>query len=72
VTARVADLLVLLVVAAVLALLGRWGRANALSLVPHGLPEDDRVRRASAVRRGGMVCYLASGVMAVAGVLAVV
>ncbi|CAN5662384.1 hypothetical protein BH11ACT8_BH11ACT8_35370 [soil metagenome] len=70
--ARVGTCVVVLGLAAVLALLGRWGRAHAHSLTPTSFPERDRDRRAAAVRRGGIVCYAASAVMAVVGVLAVV
>ena len=69
--ARLATVAALLLCAAVLAVLGHWGRAHGASLAPAYLAEDDRERRAAVVRRGGLACYLGAAAMAAVAVLAV-
>lgn len=58
----------LLAVAAVLVLLGRWGRRNASSLVPGSLSAPDRRHREAVLRRGGLACHGAALLLAVAAV----
>jgi hypothetical protein len=51
-------------------LLGRWGRANAVSLAPAHLEVYDRERRIRALERGASACYGAALVLVAAAVLA--
>jgi ABC-type Fe3+ transport system permease subunit len=60
---------VLLVLAALLVLIGRWGRRNAESLAPRGMPERERAQRAGVLRRGGIACHVVACLLATAGVL---
>ena len=59
----------LLMLAAMLALIGRWGRRNAETLAPRGMPERERRHRAESLRRGGLACHIASFMLATAGLL---
>ncbi len=61
---------VLLAAGAGIGLLGRWGRANAVALVPTHLELHDRERRIRTLERGAAACYLAALVLVLAGVLA--
>lgn len=65
-------LLLHLLLAAVLVLLGRWGRRHAHNLVWPGLPQGDRARRVAAVRRGGGLCYLVAAALTLVGMAGVV
>jgi hypothetical protein len=59
----------LLTLATSLVLLGRWGRHNAETLAPEALPEHERHHRAGVLRRGGLACHVAAGLLAAAGLL---
>ncbi|UUV28639.1 hypothetical protein NQK81_28110 [Amycolatopsis roodepoortensis] len=52
----------LLCLAALLVLLGRWGRKRSLDLVPSNLPIAERERRAKVVRRGAVGAYAVAAV----------
>lgn len=62
---------VLAVVGAAVAVVGRWGRANAIALVPDHFEVYDRERRIRSLRRGGFACLAAGIVMMAAAVLTV-
>jgi hypothetical protein len=64
-----ADALVLLAAACAVATLARWGWRNPDLLVASYLPDEDRVRRRTTIRRGAGTCYVASAVLVVAAVL---
>jgi len=70
--ARAATAIVLVLCAAGLAALGRWGRTGGSSLAPSYLTSEDRERREAVVRRGGLACYIGAAAMAVVAVLAIV
>jgi hypothetical protein len=57
---------VLLLLAGVLVLLGRWGRRNAHHAVPWMSPHD-RQRRSCTLRRGARTCYFLAIVLALTG-----
>lgn len=59
----------LLTFAAMLALIGWWGRRNAETLAPQHMPEQERRRRVGVMRRGGLSCQAASVLLATAGFL---
>lgn len=59
----------LLLLAATLALIGQWGRRNAGTLAPRGMPEQERQHRTAVIRRGGLACQIASFLLAAAGLL---
>ncbi len=58
---------VLLVLAAAVAALGRWGRRNAPRLARGALSERDQDHRAAVLRRGGLACYVAAVLLAAFG-----
>lgn len=68
---RVATVLLVLMLAATLAALGRWGRVNGAVLLPAFLADDERERRLAVVRRGGAACYVGAIAMSAVAVLAV-
>lgn len=51
--------------------LGTWARSTSMAVAPAWMDERQRLRRASVVRRGGVVCYLAALAMVGVAVLAV-
>lgn len=58
-----------LMLAAMLALIGQWGRRNAETLASRGMPERERQHRTAVMRRGGLACQIASFLLAAAGLL---
>lgn len=68
---EIVQAVVLAGVGAAVALLGRWGTTNAVTLVPDHFEVYDRERRIRALRRGGFACFAAGIVMVAAAVLAV-
>ena len=68
---QAATMILLLVLAGLLAALGRWGLSNGAALVPAHLHEEERDRRATVVRRGGAACYVGAVAMAAVAILAV-
>lgn len=50
--------IVALVLAAVLLVVGRWGRRNAAGLVPSSLSASARQDKERVVRRGGTTCQI--------------
>lgn len=63
--------LALLIGAAALVAVGRWGTRNAADLAPSGLDAEDRLHRAQVLRRGVWACFGAAALFVVtaAGVL---
>jgi hypothetical protein len=53
----------LIVLAGALALIGRWGRRNAHSLVLASLPGAEREHRIRVLRRGGLSCHVAAAAL---------
>ena len=53
-------------------LLGRWGRAHAVTLAPDHLDVYDRERRIRSMERGALACYGAALVLVIAALLAVI
>jgi hypothetical protein len=64
-----ADVLLGLVLAAVLFLIGWWGRRNAAALVPPSLSAESRARKERELRRGAFA-LIGLGVLVFVGVLA--
>ena len=50
-------------------LMGRWGKANAESLVVPTMPEADRAHRVAVLRRGAGACFPVALVLAAVSVL---
>lgn len=55
---RYVTAVLLLVGAAVLVLLGRWGKRNANTLVPSAFSDEGRRQRAQSIRRNGTACQV--------------
>jgi hypothetical protein len=69
---QIVHAVILIAIAAAVACLGRWGRANAMVLVPDHLEVFDRERRIRSLERGAVACYAAAAVLLGAAVLALV
>jgi hypothetical protein len=60
----------LMPLAVLLAVMGKWGRANAPLLVPSGYAAKDREHRVAVLRRGALSCHVVAGMVAAVAVLA--
>lgn len=60
----------LMPLAGLLALMGKWGRANAPLLVTSAYADKDRQHKVDVLRRGALSCYVVAGMVAAVAVLA--
>ena len=60
----------LMPLAVLLAVMGKWGRANAPLLVSDAFVGKDREHKAEVIRRGAFSCYVVAGMVAVVAVVA--
>lgn len=65
---QVAISVALVLCAAVLGLLGNWGRRRGQELVPPGLSAEDQRRQERVIRRGALACFVAATLFLVAAV----